>query len=412
MLLVSVNSEKQTPRIGKVASIKRIRIIKKVRESSGVWRFISLKKAGNRYLWDSRPGYYFVEWWEGHKRRRQLAGQTPSEAAEAQRRKRHELVGESLLDGKKPQAALAETPLTLLSDAIEMFLRHVRVHSPDKPRTVRRYGTVLEHASRILGRKTIDAIKRPEIDDYKNARSREVSEQHKDRPITPRTINYEISVLRTFFYFLIRERNLPIENPCANFKQLKDPRAKANRRPPTYKQEELDKILAQCNEFENTIFATFLLTGMREEEVCFLTWPDVDVSDPNNATVRVSGEGKDGFSPKDYEERIIPIPQDLATLLKALSRKSSWVFPTKNGTRQTHLLRRLKEIAEAAGVAHATLHKFRHTYATRLLESGCDIVTVQHLMGHSDLDTTRQYLDPDEGLKRQAVRKLSLKKSS
>ena len=88
------------------------------------------------------------------------------------------------------------------------------------------------------------------------------------------------------------------------------------------------------------------------------------------------------------------------------------MFPTKNGTRQTHLLRRLKEIAEAAGVAHATLHKFRHTYATRLLESGCDIVTVQHLMGHSDLDTTRKYLDPDEGLKRQAVRKLSLKKSS
>jgi integrase len=395
-----------------VASIKRIRIIKKVRESSGLWRFISLKKAGKRYIWDSRPGYYFVEWWEGRKRRRQLAGQTPSAAAEAQRRKRHELVGESLLDGKKPQeAALTETPLTLLSDAIEMFLQHVRVHSPDKPRTVRRYGTVLEHASRILGRKTIDAIKRPAIDDYKNARSREVSEQHKDRPITPRTINYEISVLRTFFYFLIRERNLPIENPCANFKQLKDPRARANRRPPSYKQAELDKILAQCNEFENTIFATFLLTGMREEELCFLTWPDVDVSDPDNSTVRVSGEGKDGFSPKDYEERVIPIPQDLATLLQALSRKSSWVFPTKNGTRQTHLLRRLKEIAEAAEVAHATLHKFRHTYATRLLESGCDIVTVQHLMGHSDLDTTRQYLDPDERLKRQAVRKLSLKKS-
>jgi hypothetical protein len=39
----------------------------------------------------------------------------------------------------------------------------------------------LEHASRILGRKTIDAIKRAEIDDYKNARSREVSEQHKNR---------------------------------------------------------------------------------------------------------------------------------------------------------------------------------------------------------------------------------------
>ena len=56
----------------------------------------------------------------------------------------------------------------------------------------------------------------------------------------------------------------------------------------------------------------------------------------------------------------------------------------------------------------ATLHKFRHTYATRLLESGSDIVTVQKLLGHSDIDTTRQYLNPDEDLKRQAVNRLSL----
>ena len=56
-------------------------------------------------------------------------------------------------------------------------------------------------------------------------------------------------------------------------------------------------------------------------------------------------------------------------------------------------------VAEARGL---------HTYATRLLESGADIVTVQKLMGHSDIETTRQYLDPDEALKRKAVNRLSL----
>ena len=71
----------------------------------------------------------------------------------------------------------------------------------------------------------------------------------------------------------------------------------------------MDKILAQCNEFENTIFATFLLTGMREEELCFLIWPDVDVSDPNNATVRVSGEGKDGFSPRIMRSELFGSPR-------------------------------------------------------------------------------------------------------
>jgi integrase/recombinase XerD len=57
---------------------------------------------------------------------------------------------------------------------------------------------------------------------------------------------------------------------------------------------------------------------------------------------------------------------------------------------------------------NATLHKFRYTCATRLLESGCGIVTVQKLMGHSDIETTQQYLNPNEALKRNAVNRLSL----
>jgi hypothetical protein len=63
----------------------------------GGWKFISLDRAGSRYVWDSRPGYYFVEWWEGPSRRRERAGDTPSQALEAQRRKRNELFGELVL---------------------------------------------------------------------------------------------------------------------------------------------------------------------------------------------------------------------------------------------------------------------------------------------------------------------------
>ena len=383
---------------------KRVRIIKKVRIAGGLWKFISLDRVGNRYVWDKRPGYYFLEWWEGKKRRRQLAGQTPSQAIEAQRRKRNELLGELLAQGKVPPK-IEGGSATPIADAISRFLEHVKAHSPEKPLTVRRYQQVLDHFKRLLGeKKYVEAITRADIDDYKIRRGEESNGRH-DRPAKPRTINFEVSTLRTFFYYLINERGIPVTNPCARFKPLKDEKEKARRKPPTYMQAELNHLFAACDNLEKTAFATLLLTGLREQELCYLTWKDVDLK---RATIKVTGEDKDGFSPKDYEERLIPMPPDLLALLKKLPRTAEWVFPSATGGKMNHLLRRLKNVAERARVAHATLHKFRHTYATRLLEKGCDIVTVQHLMGHSDLDTTRQYLNPDDTLKRQAVSKLSL----
>lgn len=60
-----------------MAHIKRVRIIKRIRVSS-VWRFISLQKNGARYIWDQREGVYSLEWWEGTKRRREVAGPPPA----------------------------------------------------------------------------------------------------------------------------------------------------------------------------------------------------------------------------------------------------------------------------------------------------------------------------------------------
>lgn len=383
---------------------KQVRIIKKIRDAKGVWKFISLDRIGNRYVWDNRDGHYFLEWWEGKDRRRELAGQTPAQALEAQRRKRNELIGELLTRGKTAQTTQEETA-TRISSAVEMFISHVKVHSPGKPEPHRRYQQVLDHFKRILGhKKYIEAINRAEIDTYKLRRSEEYS-QRQNHKITPRTINFEISTLRTFFYYLINERGLTLTNPCARFKHLRDEKKKARRRPPVYTQGEIERLFAVCSEVERTIFATLLLSGLRKRELYFLTWTDVDLK---GATLRITGEGKERFSPKDYEERLLPIPPDLVSLFAELPRRSEWVFSNSKGGQIDHLLRRLKELAERAHVPNATLHKFRHTYATRLLETGCDLKTLQYLMGHSDLKTTEQYLNPNDDLRRKAVNRLSL----
>jgi integrase/recombinase XerD len=386
---------------------KTVRILKKVRIAGGVWQFASLDRIGDRYVWDKRPGYYFLEWWEGRRRRRERAGISPAETLDAQRRKQNELLGELIAGGRTPVPPSKEGTATPIADAIDTFLEHVKAHSPEKPLTAERYTQVLEHFERLVGKKKkyVEAITRADIDDYKIKRRAESSGPN-ERTVAPRTINFELSVFRTYFYYLINERGVRMENPCARFKPLKDERERSHGRPPTYTQDEMDKLFGASNDFQKAIYATLALTGLREQELCNLAWKDVDFK---KETLRVTGDGKNGFSPKDYEERVIPMPPDLSALLKTLPHTSQWVFPTARGGRQIHLLRSLQRLAKRAGVPHATLHRFRHTYATRLLEKGCDIVTVQHLMGHSDLDTTRRYLNPDENLKRQAANRLSLK---
>lgn len=382
---------------------KRVRIIKKVRIAGGVWKFISLDRIGSRYVWDKQPGHYFLEWWEGKNRRRELAGETPTQALDAQRRKANELIGEMITGAthlKPTEEGATATPIT---KALELFTEHVKTHSPAKPATHQRYHQVLGHFERILGKKKyMEGITRSDMDDYKITRSRE-SFCH--RPVSPTTVNFEMTILRALFYYLIRERDVSMDNPCARFKPLRSEKERLKGRPPVYEQADLDKIFAESNHTDRAIFATLVLTGLRKNELRNLTWGDVDL---DGAILRVTTKGD--FAPKDYEEREIPLPADLVKILRKLPQNSTWVFPSARGNRlgQNEILRRLKAVAKRAPVKHATLHKFRHTYATRLLEDGCDIVTVQQLLGHSDLDTTRKYLSPDSELARKAVNRLAI----
>jgi len=86
------------------------------------------------------------------------------------------------------------------------------------------------------------------------------------------------------------------------------------------------------------------------------------------------------------------VPAELRGIVKDLPHKSDWVFANGNGNRYTHMWDDCNRIAEKAGVKDAHPHKFRATYATRLLQGGMDLKTVQKLLGHKNLESTMRYL--------------------
>jgi integrase/recombinase XerD len=157
--------------------------------------------------------------------------------------------------------------------------------------------------------------------------------------------------------------------------------------PEIYDEDDLKKFFAACNPFQFRIFKTLLMSGLRKQELENLEWSDVNFT---TGTITVSP--KEGFTPKDWEQRTIEVPQQLLDILKPEKRKDGYVFTTKNGNRYRHMWDDCKAIAEAAGIENAHPHKFRAHYATTLLQSGVDLKTVQKLLGHRALESTMRYL--------------------
>jgi integrase len=167
--------------------------------------------------------------------------------------------------------------------------------------------------------------------------------------------------------------------------------------PEIYEQEELDKLFAKCDPVERLWYEFFLMTGMREQEVMYTYWSDVNFA---VSTVRVSHKPDRGWTPKAYKEREIPIPTKLVKSLKAWKAKAnktcSLVFPTAGCNPKLDFLDGLKAVAECAKLDKENfwLHKFRATFATWSLWAGVDLRTVQQWLGHSDMESTMRYLKP------------------
>ena len=141
----------------------------------------------------------------------------------------------------------------------------------------------------------------------------------------------------------------------------------------------------------HAIFSMFMFAGLRKNELLHLKCTDVDIE---NLSIFVS-QGKGS------KDRVVPMSYTLAQTLKrylidrkrlnktcpeffcSLNRNQGY---TENG------LKRLTDQMKKASRLKFSIHKLRHTFATLMLEGGCDIFSLSKMMGHSDIKTTTIYL--------------------
>jgi integrase/recombinase XerD len=164
--------------------------------------------------------------------------------------------------------------------------------------------------------------------------------------------------------------------------------------PTVFNEDELKAFFGQCDAFRFAVFKTYLMAGLRKAELENLEWSDVDF---NVGTIAVSP--KVDFTPKDYEQRSIEVPDELLNILKELPRRGTLVFANSEGHKYTHSWDDARKIANKAKVTDCHPHRFRATYATRLLQNGIDLKTVQKLLGHKNLESTMRYLAKAESPK-------------
>ncbi len=146
--------------------------------------------------------------------------------------------------------------------------------------------------------------------------------------------------------------------------------------------------------------------GLRVSECCGLDLPDVDLQ---AATVRVRGKGS--------KVRLVPFGQPALDACAAYlgdgrprlagKRPCAALMLNNRGGRLSRvavwkLLQRSARAADLAG--RVSPHTLRHSFATHLLEGGCDLRIVQELLGHADLSTTEIYTHVDRAFLREAYR--------
>lgn len=234
--------------------------------------------------------------------------------------------------------------------------------------------------------------------------------------------------------------NYVLKNPCKGIRLARDEKKDIR----VFSREEQAEFF-ECSKgtFYDNLFTVAILTGLRQGEICALTWDDIDFEKKEiSVTKTLLYQKLEGDIQKEFHlsppktktsKRIVPISKQCEMALKrqyiqrnnVMARRASkplpgfenLLFTTKFGTPICNqiLSDAIKRIIDEINLCRDELeqfesfspHCFRHTFATRCFEAGIQPKTVQAYLGHATLQMTMDlYTSVLENHKQEEMQKL------
>jgi integrase len=281
----------------------------------------------------------------------------------------------TVVPGAAPSGAMAD--LTV-GELYPRYLEdHVRLYTT--PGTYDSMSGVFNHhIKRIFGKINVGDLTDGMIMLYIKTRKGEKC-IHRDRMISNRTINKELSYLSSFLTWLIEKGHVTHEKP--HIRSLPAIRPK----PLVLTFEEVARLILAADPHNAAHFGTLYGLGLRMNEARQLTWEDLDLKN-RYAIIRITKTG---------DPRIVPLPEWLIKLYEAIrpKRAQGHIFI---GPRLKRPIDDIRDALEAARIKAGitkkiTPHLLRHTFATHMVGLNVNLFKIRDLLGHASIKTTEFY---------------------
>jgi len=287
----------------------------------------------------------------------------------------------------------ASAPQRRLTDLTLDFLATLELERGLSRNTLQAYRSDLQQYGLFLGRSGKDPLEVAPID--LAAFVSELADGREDKlPVAPATLQRKIACLRSFYRHLRREQLIG-HDPTS---ELRPPRSRA-RLPKVLSRDEVNRLLEQPSgtspaaQRDRALLETMYACGLRASEAITVELSEIDLE---AGILRARGKGS--------KERLVPIgSKAIATLHTYLNggrprlvgiNDESRVFVNLRGSGLSRqgLYKIVQGHARSAGLEHRmSPHTLRHTFATHLLAGGCDLRSLQEMLGHADIGTTQIY---------------------